>query len=171
VPRIVFRASTAWAFREYTVALQESLSTAGYYHGEVDGVYGPSTVEAVETLQQGHGLPETGTVDKATAAVVRADLQVKGGAAAEQAVAATVALQQTLKLTGFWTGPVDGKWTPALTEAVTAFQTVLGVKPTGTVDATTVAAFEKALAEAQQPQPKPRPTSKPLATITLTPTS
>jgi len=134
-------------------------------------VYGPSTVGAVETLPQGHGLPETGTVDKATAVAPQADLQVKGGAAAEQAVAATAAVQQTLKLTGFWTGPVDGKWTPALTEAVKAFQIALGVKPTGTVDATTVAAFEKALAEAQQPQPTSSPTSKPPATITPTPTS
>src|SRR4029453_13966198 len=114
------------AVRDYTVALQESLSTAGYYQGGVDGVYGPSTVDAVEALQQAHGLPVTGTVDKATAAALQGDLQAKGGAAAQQGVASTAAIQQTLKLTGFWTGPVDGKWTPALTEAAKAFQTALG---------------------------------------------
>jgi peptidoglycan hydrolase-like protein with peptidoglycan-binding domain len=167
------------AVRDYTVALQESLSTAGYYQGGVDGVYGPSTVDAVEALQQAHGLPVTGTVDKATAAALQADLQAKGGAAAQQGVASTAAIQQTLKLTGFWTGPVDGKWTPALTEAVKAFQTALGVKPTGTVDAATVAAFEKAIAEAQQPKPtasttsspadsKTTPATKPRATTTTT---
>jgi murein L,D-transpeptidase YcbB/YkuD len=157
------------AVRDYTVALQQSLSTAGYYQGEVDGVYGPSTVDAVEALQQAHGLPVTGTVDKATAAALQADLQAKGGAAAQQAVASTAAVQQTLKVTGFWTGPVDGQWTPALTEAVKDFQTALGVKPTGTVDATTVAAFENAIAKAQQPKPTASPT--PSAAVTTTPAS
>ncbi|MGB8382867.1 MAG: peptidoglycan-binding domain-containing protein, partial [Dermatophilaceae bacterium] len=32
----------------------------------VDGVYGPATVEAVQALQKANGLPQTGTVDKAT---------------------------------------------------------------------------------------------------------
>jgi murein L,D-transpeptidase YcbB/YkuD len=141
------------AVRDYTVALQQSLTTAGYYEGKVDGVYGPSTVDAVEALQKAHGLPVTGTVDKATAGALQADLQAKGGAAADQAVASTAAVQQTLKLAGFWTGPVDGTWTPALTEAVKDFQTALGVKPTGTVDAATVAAVENAIANAQQPKP------------------
>ena len=104
---------------------------AGYYDGEVDGVYGPATVDAVEALQEAHGLPGTGTVDKATAAALQDDLAAKGGATAQEAVASTAAVQQTLKLAGFWDGPVDGEWTPALTEALKDFQTELGVKPTG----------------------------------------
>src|SRR6476469_4656727 len=104
------------AVHDYTAALQGSLGEAGYYKGEVDGVYGPATVEAVEALQKAHGLPVTGTVDKATAAALQADLQAKGGAAAQTAVASTAAVQQTLKLAGYWDGPVDGEWTPALTE-------------------------------------------------------
>ena len=67
-----------------------------------------------------------------------------------RALVATTAVQQTLKLAGFWDGPVDGEWTPELTEALEAFQTELGVKPTGTVDAATIAALEKAIAEAQE---------------------
>ena len=59
-------------------------------------------------------------------------------------------MQQTLKLAGFWDGPVDGEWTPELTEALKEFQTELGVKPTGAVDAATIAALEKAIAEAQE---------------------
>ena len=106
------------AVHDYTAALQGSLGEAGYYKGEVDGVYGPATVEAVEALQKAHGLPVTGTVDKATAAALQADLQAKGGAAAQTAVASTAAVQQTLKLAGFWDGPVDGNWTPALTDAL-----------------------------------------------------
>ena len=138
------------AVRDYTEALQQSLLDAGYYDGEVDGVYGPATVDAVESLQKAHELPVTGTVDKATAEALEGDMAAEGGATAQEALVATTAVQQTLKLAGFWDGPVDGEWTPELTEALEAFQTELGVKPTGTVDAATIAALEEAIAEAQE---------------------
>ncbi|WP_245923744.1 peptidoglycan-binding domain-containing protein [Paractinoplanes atraurantiacus] len=139
--------------RDYTLAVQKSLAEAGYYNNEVDGVYGPATVAAVQALQKAHDLPETGTVDKATEAALQSDLKAKGGAAAEEAVTTTAAVQQTLKLTGFWTGPVDGVWTDELTAALKKFQTSLGVKPTGTVDAATIAAVEHRAAQSPQPQP------------------
>ncbi len=148
------------AVRDYTTALQTSLRDAGYYDGEVDGIYGPATVDAVEALQEAHGLPSTGTVDKATADALQDDLAAKGGATAQQEVATTAAVQQTLQLAGFWDGPVDGVWTPALTEALKDFQTELGVKPTGTVDAATLTALEKAIEEAQA-EPSASPTSEP----------
>jgi murein L,D-transpeptidase YcbB/YkuD len=137
--------------RDYTLAIQKSLAEAGYYKDEVDGVYGPSTVAAVQAVQKAHDLPETGTVDKATDAALQAELQAKGGAAADEAMAATAAVQQTLKLAGFWTGPVDGAWTTELTEALRAFQKSLGVEPTGTVDAATVAAVEHTLQQRSAP--------------------
>jgi peptidoglycan hydrolase-like protein with peptidoglycan-binding domain len=148
------------AVRSYTTTLQQSLRDAAYYDGETDGVYGPTTVDAVQALQKANGLPVTGTVDKATAAALQADLAAKGGAVAAQAATSTAAVQQTLKLTGSWDGPVDGQWTPALTEALQDFQTELGVQPTGTVDAATVAALEKAIAEPQS-DPSPSATSAP----------
>ena len=151
------------AVHDYTAALQQSLADAGYYTGKVDGVYGPTTVDAVQALQKAHGLPVTGTVDKATDAALQGDLQAKGGAAAQQALASTAAVQQTLKLAGFWDGPVDGQWTPALTDALKQFQTHLGVPATGTVDAATVAALEKAIAKVTQP---PSPSSTPSSTPT-----
>jgi len=157
------------AVHDYTEALQKSLAQAGYYKGEVDGIYGPQTVQAVEALQKAHDLPVTGTVDKATDDALQADLQAKGGAAAQEAVASTAAVQQTLKLAGFWTGPVDGTWTPALTDALKAFQTELGVKPTGTVDSATIAALEEAIATARQPaSPSPSASTKPIATPSTT---
>jgi peptidoglycan hydrolase-like protein with peptidoglycan-binding domain len=151
---------------DYTAALQQSLADAGYYTGKVDGIYGPSTVEAVKALQKAHGLPVTGAVDKATDAALQEDLLAKGGAAAQEALASTAAVQQTLKLAGFWDGPVDGQWTPALTEALKAFQTQLGVPATGAVDAATVAALEKAIEKAKQPAPST--SSTPPATTTKT---
>ncbi|MBG0567070.1 peptidoglycan-binding domain-containing protein [Actinoplanes aureus] len=130
---------------DYTSAIQKSLAQAGYYQKEVDGMYGPATVAAVQALQKAHDLPETGTVDKATDAALQAELRASGGAAADEAIAATAAVQQTLKLAGFWTGPVDGTWTAALTEALKSAQAALAVEPTGTVDAATIAAVERAL--------------------------
>ncbi|MFF2495534.1 peptidoglycan-binding protein [Agromyces sp. NPDC058064] len=150
----------------YTLALQQDLAATGYYAGTVDGVSGPMTVQAIEDLQKANGLPVTGTVDKATAAALQAELLALGGAAAQDSLASTAAVQQTLKLLGFWDGPVDGKWTDELTEAVQAFQVELGVDPTGAVDAATIAAFERAVAEHQaadaaslEPEPSTEPPS------------
>ena len=42
------------------------------------------------------------------AAGLQADLPAKGGQAAQDAVASTAGAQQTLKLAGFWNGPLDG---------------------------------------------------------------
>jgi peptidoglycan hydrolase-like protein with peptidoglycan-binding domain len=145
----------------YTTALQQDLAGAGYYAGEIDGVYGPVTVAAVEDVQKANALPVTGTVDKATAEALQAELQALGGAAAQDTVATTAAVQQTLKLTGFWDGPVDGIWTPELTEAIKEFQVALGVEPTGSVDAATVTAFQTAIADLQQPETSPTPTPEP----------
>jgi peptidoglycan hydrolase-like protein with peptidoglycan-binding domain len=148
----------ASAAADYTEALQQSLTDAGYFDGEVDGVYGPETAAAVQALQKANGLPQTGWMDKATDAALQAELAAAGGAAAQQATASTAAVQQTLKLAGYWDGPVDGQWSDELTEALEEFQTDLGVPATGTVDAATIAAFEEALANAQQ-TPSPSPTS------------
>ncbi|MDL9978385.1 peptidoglycan-binding domain-containing protein [Microbacterium sp. ASV49] len=146
----------------YTSALQQDLATAGFYTGPIDGIYGPMTVDAVRNLQQAANLPVTGTVDKATAAALQNDLVAKGDSAAQASVASTAALQQTLKLVGYWDGPVDGVWTPELTKALQSFQTALGVEPTGTVDAATVSAFEKAIADLKAgPTPAPSPSTTP----------
>ena len=119
------------AVSAYVSGLQQNLTDAGYYGGEVDGVYGPDTVAAVEELQKANDLPVTGTVDNATAAALQAELLAAGGEAAAEVFATTAAVQQTLKLAGFWDGPIDGTWTPELTDAVKAFQKELGVEPTG----------------------------------------
>jgi len=143
------------AVSAYAAALQQDLTVAGYYAGGVDGVYGPATVAAVEDLQNANGLAVTGTVDKATADALQTELLALGGAAAQESVATTAAIQQTLKLAGFWDGPVDGIWSDALTEAVQEFQTALGVEPTGSVDAATITAFQEALSQLAQPESSP----------------
>jgi peptidoglycan hydrolase-like protein with peptidoglycan-binding domain len=154
------RASVAvWGLR--------AVAVSGIDDGEVDGVYGPATVAAVEALQEANGLPVTRTLDNATADALQAELMALGGAAAQESLVTTAAVQTTLKLVGFWPGAVDGTWTSELTEAVKAFQTQLGVDATGTVDAATISAMQAAIAEFEKPEapaspaPTPSPTAEP----------
>ena len=102
----------------------------------------------MQKLQTEAGLPTTGLVDKATALALDKKL-ASTSPATPQPQSQTAAVQTVLKLTGYWTGPVDGIWTDALTDALMSFQTALGVEPTGVVDAATLAAWQQALAEAQ----------------------
>lgn len=139
------------AVADYTRALQSALTTAGFHEGEIDGVYGPATVEAVERLQADAGLPVTGLVDRATAEALDEAVTAAGGDAAAAEVAHTAALQTVLTVTGHWTGPIDGEWTDALTAALQAFQTDLGVEPTGVIDPATIAAAQQAVEDARTP--------------------
>ena len=91
---------------DYTVALQTELQQAGFYTGAIDGIYGPTTVEAVKKLQTDAGLPPTGLVDQATAAALAAKNDM-------QSLTQTAALQSVLKVAGYSTGAVDGVWTPS----------------------------------------------------------
>ncbi len=158
----------------YTTTLQTELRQLGYYEDEVDGIYGPQTVEAVKRLQADSGLRETGFVDRATAQALDDLLAELGEQAAAAEMTHTAAVQTVLMLTGHWTGPIDGQWTEELTAALQAFQTELGVEPTGEVDAATLAAFEQALAALEgaatpTTTPPPATTTPPPATTTPPP--
>ena len=58
-------------------------------------------------------------------------------------------MQSVLKVAGYWTGPIDGEWTPELTDALKEFQTALGVPPSGAVDTATLNALEETIATAK----------------------
>ena len=154
-------AEGAAALREYTVALQTDLMAAGYLQGEVDGVYGPETVSAVEDLQADADLPVTGTVDLATRSALDDALADKGESAATDELVAASSLQTALKLAGYWPGAVDGQWTPELEAALKEFQKDLGIEATGAVDAATLAALEELLVTVQS-----EPTEEPTAAST-----
>ena len=50
--------------------LQQELGQLNYYEGPVDGLMGPQTVAAIKDLQRQAGLPQTGTMNPATAAAL-----------------------------------------------------------------------------------------------------
>ncbi|HEY7468848.1 MAG TPA: peptidoglycan-binding protein [Acidimicrobiia bacterium] len=137
--------ATQWV-SDYVTALQTDLTAVGYYTGRIDGIYGPMTIAAVETLQEEAGLPVTGLMDPATQAALAAAL-------GQRSSAEIGALQGILTATGHYGGPVDGQWSPEVEEALKALQTDLGVPATGVVDAATMRAFEAALEDAGNPPP------------------
>ena len=87
-------------------------------------------------------------------------------AAANELVEAT-SVQTVLKLAGYWPGAIDGEWTPELERALKEFQTDLGVEPTGTVDAATLAALEETLVTIRTPTATP--TTSPAPTSSASP--
>jgi peptidoglycan hydrolase-like protein with peptidoglycan-binding domain len=118
----------------YTTALQNDLTALGVYDGPVDGIYGPETVAAVQAFQKSADLPETGLADPATQMAITA-------AMADKQAASVAALQTILKAGGFYTGPIDGVWSPSVEGAVKAFQKEAELPETGTVDVATLAAM------------------------------
>jgi hypothetical protein len=61
---------------------QQALKDAGYYHGDVDGIEGPRTREAVRKYQQAEGLNTSGILDRETLG----SLGVREGSAARRTV-------------------------------------------------------------------------------------
>ncbi len=49
---------------DLTGAVQTELTRAGYYHGAIDGVYGPDTASAIRAYRKAKGLPVTGQIDR-----------------------------------------------------------------------------------------------------------
>ena len=44
--------------------VQEALAREGYYHGAIDGSFGPATRNALRRYQRNHGLGVTGEIDR-----------------------------------------------------------------------------------------------------------
>jgi uncharacterized surface protein with fasciclin (FAS1) repeats len=146
---------------DYVEAIQTDFRTLGYYEGDIDGIYGPLTVAAVEEFQDASGLPVTGLVDPPTQAAVNAAL-------GQRQSAQIGALQAILIATGHYSGEVDGQWSPDVEAALIALQEDLGVPATGVVDAATLRALEAALADAGR-EPEIPTTTTPAAPATTAP--
>ena len=61
--RPIYRESTYNS--ETRAAVQDALAQAGYYQGEVDGVIGPVSQDAIASYQQDHGLRASGFINDA----------------------------------------------------------------------------------------------------------
>ena len=62
----IYVGSHARPFDQVVADVQSVLQEQGYYHGEVDGLVGPLTQEALAAYQSAQGLPSTAAVDEPT---------------------------------------------------------------------------------------------------------
>ena len=131
------RQQDIFASAVFVTQLQQALKVLGYFEGDITGVYDEATTAAVAALQGDLGLPQTGQFDEATDAALREQLGVRIGAFS----ASVAQLQQALADRGFYSGPIDGRYSAATIEAVRAFQRDLGVPETGVIDVATLQAI------------------------------
>ena len=141
--------------------LQQALKIKGYFNGTVDGKYGDQTVAAVKAYQKAVGISQTGKADYATImklfgkvlyTTVANDPKMNGITKISQiAVPATtqkgnsgkdvLALQQALKIKGFYKAPIDSKYGDKTVEAVKAFQKSKGMTQDGKAGNDTIKAL------------------------------
>jgi peptidoglycan hydrolase-like protein with peptidoglycan-binding domain len=108
-PRIIERS-------DRVAGLQRALAKIGLFSGAIDGVYGPATMDAVKKLQVKVGVTPDGIFGPKTwAAASQAGLLGKG--------TVVMNLQVALTTLGYYSGPVDGKYTAETEKAIKAFQT------------------------------------------------
>lgn len=106
--------------------LQKLLKRRGFYTGEIDGVFGLGTENAVQRFQQLNSLDPDGVVGSATWTA----LGVNNGGDDRDRIAdkyGVVALQRQLQEQGFYKGLIDGDMGPATKQAIAAAQRAYGV--------------------------------------------
>jgi len=162
------REQAAYASAAFNTKLQQALAFLGFYDGPIDGLDSPELTAALAAFQESVGLPPTGVFDAATDEALRAAL----GEYADLLNATTSEIQVLLTELGYYTGPIDGVWSAAVTEAVKALQRDLGVPETGVFDAATIRAIhEQALQAGATTTTTTTTTEAPAASTTAAPTT
>ena len=137
---------------ERVKVLQAQLRFLGFDPGPADGRYGRLTTDALSRFQYAHDLPVDGVFGPATAKALRAILKepVTG-----DRVQRVKALQGQLASLGLDPGPIDGRYGPLTTAAVTRFQQAQGLPVDGWVGPLTARALA-ASAKSVRPATAPR---------------
>ncbi|MCZ7587907.1 MAG: peptidoglycan-binding protein [Gaiella sp.] len=140
-------AAPAVAARSASVAaLQVALRAHGVYRGDVDGISGPLTRDALLRFQRAHGIRATGKVGRAT----RCKLGKLGRPLLGQRQLASgrvgwdvASLEFRLRGFGLLAKRVDGRFDAATAAALRRFQRARGLTPDGIVGARTFAALAR----------------------------
>jgi peptidoglycan hydrolase-like protein with peptidoglycan-binding domain len=128
---------------------QQRLRQLGYYNGDIDGLWGSATEDAVIRFQRAHGLDATGQLNAATADVLRDETRLAARPAAPAASKpvdltdpmAARTVQNRLRQLGFYDGPADGVWGPGTQQALERFQRARGLDRVGEPTVATLSAM------------------------------
>lgn len=141
--------------------LQQALKIKGYYDGTVDGKFGTSTRTAVKAYQKAKGLTQTGKADYATikslfgsvlTTTVAQDPEMNGITKISQITVPSttrkgnsgknvLALQQALKIKGYYKAPINSKYDENTVAAVKAFQKAKRLEQDGVAGNNTIKAL------------------------------
>jgi LysM repeat protein len=124
--------------------VQVALRALGLYHGPIDGLEGPQTVEAIRAAQRRAHLPVTGLADKRTRAtlgplgrpLLGARVMRRGTFGFDVAV-----LQFLLTRRGVYHGPLDGYLSAGTNKALRRYQRRMRLAADGVVGPRTLAAL------------------------------
>ncbi len=164
-------------------SLQAALKELGYYTSSLDGRYGAGTAAAVSAFQAANGHEATGIADADTQRTLY-EMQVvsKSGKKVLVSVTAPIdepymaqgkkgsavkALQERLKVLGYYTGKADADYGKGTAAAVKAFQKKNSLAETGEADSITLKAIysDKAVPkDGATPAPGSTGTAEPTAT-------
>ncbi len=141
--------------------LQQALRIKGYYKGAIDGKFGDGTRSAVLAYQKAVGISQTGKADYATikklfgevsTTTVATDPNMNGITKISQITVpsttrkgssgkSVLALQQALKIKGFYTAAIDSSYGDKTVAAVKAFQKSKGLTQDGVAGNDTIKAL------------------------------
>ncbi len=124
-------------------ALQQDLTTLGYYYGDITGHYGNMTMTAVKKFQRNRGLPQDGVAGKTTLDAIVSALKANGSdsASGNPATVGTLRegdkgsavsdMQTRLKSLGYYYGQITGSFGTLTKKAVRSFQQKNGLTVDG----------------------------------------
>lgn len=132
----------AFAAESSTSSLQNLLANKGFYSGEIDGIEGNSTKQAIIKAQQFYGLSTDGVAGDQTLIALQADKAESSEALTIAANISVSDLQALLSKRGFYKGAVDGVLGTSTQAAIVEAQRFYGLTPDGIVGNKTVEALE-----------------------------
>lgn len=111
---------------ENALEIQELLQKMGLYNGELDGVLGRRSREAVRKFQSMYDLPADGYANASLLHFMR--LALSGGAKRNQLTFdEIIEMQQILSKGSYYIGPVDGKLGKATLKGIDLYKQVYGI--------------------------------------------